>query len=138
VEAMWLMLQQEMPEDFVIATGMTTSVREFVKMAFAHAGVEIVFEGKDEKEKAVVTKVADPEIHVAKGDVVVEVDTRYYRPTEVDILQGDASKAKQKLGWAPKHTLNDLVKEMVHADIEHFRKDVVLKESGFHTLRQFE
>jgi len=138
VEAMWLMLQQEEAEDFVIATGITTSVRDFVKMAFAHAGVEVAFEGKDEKEKAIVTKVASPDIHLSVGDIVTEVDKRYYRPTEVDLLLGDATKAKQKLGWSPKYTLNDLVKEMVHADIEIFRKDVILKESGFHTLRQFE
>ncbi|MBC7947011.1 MAG: GDP-mannose 4,6-dehydratase [Chitinophagaceae bacterium] len=138
VEAMYLMLQQDEPEDFVIATGVTTSVRDFVKMAFAHAGVEIAFENKEEKERAVVTKVADPDIHLVKGDVVVEVDKRYFRPTEVDLLLGDATKAREKLGWAPKHSLNDLVKEMVHADIEHFRKDVILKESGYRTLRQFE
>lgn len=138
VEAMWLMLQQKEAEDFVIATGITTSVRDFVRMAFAHAGVEVTFEGRDEKEKAIVTKVADPDIHLSRGDVVVEVDRRYFRPTEVDLLQGDASKAREKLGWAPKHTLHDLAREMVHADIEHFRKDVVLKESGFRTLRQFE
>jgi GDPmannose 4,6-dehydratase len=138
VEAMWMMLQQKQPEDFVIATGVTTAVRDFVKIAFAHAGVEIAFEGKDEKEKAIVTKVADPHIHLAKGDIVVEVDKRYFRPTEVDYLQGDATKAKEKMGWSPKYTLNELVKEMVHADIENFRKDVVLKQSGFHTLRQFE
>jgi GDPmannose 4,6-dehydratase len=138
VEAMWLMLQQKEAEDFVIATGITTSVRDFVKMSFAHAGVEVAFEGKDENEKAIVTKVADPDIHLSKGDTVVEVDKRYFRPTEVDILQGDATKARQKLGWSPKYTLNELAKEMVHADIEHFRKDIILKDSGFHTLRQFE
>jgi GDPmannose 4,6-dehydratase len=138
VEAMWLMLQQKEAEDFVVATGVTTSVRDFVRIAFAHAGVEVTFEGKDEKERAIVTKVADPEIHLVKGDVVVEIDKRYFRPTEVDLLQGDATKARQKLGWSPKYTLNELIKEMVHADIELFRKDVILKESGFHTLRQFE
>jgi GDPmannose 4,6-dehydratase len=138
VEAMWMMLQQKEAEDFVIATGITTSVRDFVKMSFAHAGVEVAFEGKDENEKAIVIKVADPDIHLSKGDTVVEVDKRYFRPTEVDILQGDATKARQKLGWAPKYSLNELAKEMVHADIEHFRKDIILKESGFHTLRQFE
>ncbi|MBL7743834.1 MAG: GDP-mannose 4,6-dehydratase [Chitinophagaceae bacterium] len=138
IEAMWLMLQQDKPEDFVIATGTTTYVRDFVKMAFAHAGVEVTFEGKDENEKAVVSKVADPDIKVVKGDVVVEVDKRYFRPTEVDILLGDASKAKQKLGWSPRYTLHEMVKEMVLADIEHFRKDIVLKESGYYTLRQFE
>ncbi len=138
IEAMWLMLQQDKPEDFVIATGATTYVRDFVKMAFAHAGVEVIFEGKNENEKAVVSKVADPDIKVVKGDVVVEVDKRYFRPTEVDILLGDASKAKQKLGWSPRYTLHEMVKEMVLADIEHFRKDIVLKESGYYTLRQFE
>lgn len=138
VEAMWLMLQQQEAEDFVIATGITTSVRDFVRIAFAHAGVEITFEGKGDKEKAIVTKVADPDIHLVKGDTVVEVDKRYFRPTEVDLLQGNASKARQKLGWSPRYSLNDMIKEMVHADIELFRKDVILKESGFHTLRQFE
>jgi len=138
VEAMWLMLQQNEAEDFVIATGITTSVRDFVRMAFAHAGVEMAVEGREDKERAIVTKVADPDIHLVKGDIVVEVDKRYFRPTEVDILQGDASKAKQKLGWTPKYSLNELIKEMVRADIEHFRKDVILKESGYHTLRQFE
>jgi len=138
VEAMWLMLQQNEAEDFVIATGVTTSVRDFVKMAFAHAGVKIEFAGNGETEKAIVVSVSTPEIRLAKGDVVVEVDKRYFRPTEVDLLLGDASKAKQKLGWSPKYTLNELVKEMVHADIENFRKDVVLKDSGFRTIRQFE
>ena len=138
VEAMWLILQQKEAEDFVIATGTTTSVRDFVKLAFAYAGVDVVFEGKDEKEKAIVVNISDPGIRLTKGDIVVEVDKRYFRPTEVDLLLGDATKAKEKLGWIPKYTLNDLVKEMVHADIENFRKDVVLKESGFQTLRQFE
>jgi GDPmannose 4,6-dehydratase len=138
VEAMWLMLQQEEAEDFVIATGVTTSVRDFVKMAFAHAGIEIAFEGKDESEKAFVVAVTDPEIGLVEGDIVVEVDKRYFRPTEVDLLLGDATKAKQKMGWVPKYKLNELVREMVEADLEHFRKDVVLRESGYHTLRQFE
>jgi GDPmannose 4,6-dehydratase len=138
VEAMWLILQQKEAEDFVIATGVTTSVRDFVKIAFAHAGIEITFEGKDEKERAVVTRIADPGIKLKKGEVVVEVDERYYRPTEVDLLLGDATKAKEKLGWTPKYNLNELVREMVHSDIEHFRKDVVLNASGYQTLRQFE
>ena len=138
IEAMWLMLQQEQPEDFVIATGVTTSVRDFVKMAFAHAGVNVEFEGKGESEKGVVSNVSIPDIPVRRGDVVVEIDSRYFRPTEVDLLQGDASKAKQKLGWSPKHSVHDLAKEMVEADIENFRKDVILKDSGFRTIRQFE
>jgi GDPmannose 4,6-dehydratase len=138
VDAMWRILQLDEPEDFVIATGVTTSVRDFVRMAFAHAGVEVAFEGKGESEKAVVTGVAGPDIRLKKGAVVVEVDTRYFRPTEVDLLLGDATKAKEKLGWVPKYNLNELAREMVHADIEHFRKDIVLKNSGYPTVRQFE
>ncbi len=138
IEAMWLMLQQNEAEDFVIATGVTTAVRDFVKMAFAHAGVEIRFEGKEENEKAIVTAVANDAIPLQPGEVVVEVDTRYFRPTEVDLLIGDASKAKTKLGWSARYTVNELVKEMVDADIEYFRKDILLKESGFDTLNRFE
>jgi len=138
VEAMWLMLQQEEPEDYVVATGITTSVRDFVRLAFAHAGVSIEFSGTGENEKAVVTAVSIPDINLRKGDVVVEVDKRYFRPTEVDLLLGDPTKAKEKLGWQAKYTLPELVKEMMEADIQHFRKDVVLRQSGFRTLRQFE
>lgn len=138
IEAMWLMLQQNEAEDFVIATGVTTAVRDFVKMAFAHAGVEIRFEGKEENEKAIVTAVANDTIPLQPGEVVVEVDKRYFRPTEVDLLIGDASKAKAKLGWSARYTVNELVKEMVDADIEYFRKDILLKESGFDTLNRFE
>lgn len=138
IEAMWLMLRQNEAEDFVIATGVTTAVRDFVKMAFAHAGVEIRFEGKEENEKAIVTAVASDSIPLKPGEVVVEVDKRYFRPTEVDLLIGDASKAKTKLGWSARYTVNELVKEMVDADIEYFRKDILLKESGFDTLNRFE
>ena len=138
VEAMWMMLQQDQPEDFVIATGISTSVRDFVRLAFQHAGVEIEFQGKEKKEKAVVLNVSSPEYKIQKGDVVVEIDERYFRPTEVDNLLGDASKAKQKLGWSPKHTLDQLVSEMVESDINHFRREVLLKDSGFRTMNQFE
>ena len=138
VEAMWLILQQDEPEDFVIATGVTTAVRDFVKLAFAHAGVMVDFEGEGEKEKGIVKEVSLPDIPLRRGDVVVEVDKRYFRPTEVDLLLGDPTKAKQKLGWTAKYTLSELVKEMVEADIENFRKDVILKDSGYNTLRQFE
>lgn len=138
VEAMWLMLQHREPEDFVIASGVTTAVRDFVKMAFEEAGVIVEFTGSEEKEKAVVKTINNPQVKLREGDVVVEVDKRYFRPTEVDLLLGDASKARTKLGWTPKYSLQQLVKEMVQADIEHFRKDVILKESGYHTLRQFE
>lgn len=138
VEAMWLMLQQAEPEDYVVATGITTSVRDFVRLAFAHAGVSIEFSGSGETERAVVTAVSIPDISLRKGDVVVEVDKRYFRPTEVDLLLGDPTKAKEKLGWQARYSLPELVKEMMEADIQHFRKDVVLRQSGFRTLRQFE
>lgn len=138
VEAMYLMLQQPEPEDFVIATGVSTTVRDFVKLAFAYAGVEINFEGKGDQERGIVTNVAIPDIKLSKGDVVVEVDKRYYRPAEVEYLLGDASKARQKLGWEPKYTVQQLAHEMVEADIEHFRKEVLLKDSGFRTLNQYE
>lgn len=138
VEAMWLILQQDTAEDYVIATGITTAVRDFARMAFNNAGVEIEFEGKAENEKAIVKNVSLPDIAVKKGDVVLEVDKRYFRPTEVDLLLGDATKARKQLGWQPRYTLNELVKEMVHADIEYFRKEVLLKESGFRTLSRFE
>jgi len=138
VEAMWLILQQDEPEDFVIATGVTTAVRDFVKLAFAHAGVTIEFKGEGEAEKGIVAGVDNLDIPLQKGDVIVEVDKRYFRPTEVDLLLGDPAKAKEKLGWVAKYTLSELAKEMVDADIENFRKDVVLKESGFQTIRQFE
>jgi GDPmannose 4,6-dehydratase len=138
VEAMWLILQQNEPEDFVIATGVTTAVRDFVRLAFSHAGVTIEFTGKGEAEKGMVAEVHNPEIPLKKGDVVVEVDKRYFRPTEVDLLLGDPTKAQQKLGWKAKYTVSELAKEMVESDIENFRKDVILKDSGYETLRQFE
>lgn len=138
VEAMWLMLQQPEPEDFVIATGNTTSVRDFASIAFAHAGVSIGFEGEGQNEKGVVRQVSLPDIPLSPGDVVIEVDKRYFRPTEVDILQGDATKAREKLGWSPKISLREMISEMVESDITLFRKDIILKESGFNTIRQFE
>jgi GDPmannose 4,6-dehydratase len=138
VEAMWLMLQQEEPEDFVIATGVTTPVRDFVRKAFSNAGVEVSFKGEGEKEVGVVTNVTNPDVRLTTGDAVVEVDKRYFRPTEVDLLLGDPTKAKEKLGWTAKCTLDELAKEMVESDIEHFRKELLLKESGYRTLNQFE
>jgi len=138
VEAMWLMLQQPEPEDFVIATGVTTSVRDFLIMAFEHAGIELGFRGEGVNEVAYITKVINEDCSLNEGDVVVEVDKRYFRPTEVDILLGDASKAKEKLGWSPKYNVKELAKEMVDADIEYFKKEVLLKKSGYRTLNQFE
>jgi GDPmannose 4,6-dehydratase len=115
VEGMYLILQQEKPEDFVLATGITTTVREFVRMSFFELGIEIVFEGENEKEVARVVKcTGDSSLEI--GEIVVEVDPKYYRPTEVDLLIGDATKAKEKLGWEPKYDLDSLVKEMVNSD----------------------
>ncbi|MFM8432048.1 MAG: GDP-mannose 4,6-dehydratase [Bacteroidota bacterium] len=130
VEAMWKMLQLDHPEDFVIATGKTTSVRDFISMAFKEAGIEIMFEGTGVEEKAVISSVINKECKSKTGDVVVQVDPRYFRPTEVELLIGDAAKAKEKLGWVPKYDLQGLIKEMVAADLELFRKDKYLKEGG--------
>jgi len=132
------LLQQQEPEDFVIATGITTSVRDFVKIAFAHAGVEVTFEGDKEQEVGIATKILNPDCKTEVGQVVVEVDKRYFRPTEVDLLLGDATKAKEKLGWVPECTLDQLAKEMVISDIEYFSKELLLKQSGYRTLNQYE
>ena len=137
VEAMWLMLQQDKPEDFVIATGITTEIREFIRMAFKEIGVELAFEGSQEAEQAVIVS-SNGKYPLPAGKIVVKVDPRYYRPTEVDLLIGDASKAHQKLGWKPKYTLAQMVQEMVAADIQIFEKEKFLKNSGFNTKNQFE
>ncbi|NII24072.1 GDP-mannose 4,6-dehydratase [Pseudoflavitalea sp. X16] len=138
VEAMYLILQQPKPEDYVIATGVTTPVREFVRMAFNEVGIQVEFKGKDEKEVGVVTACNNPDFQVKIGKEVVAVDARYYRPTEVDLLIGDPTKAQQQLGWKPKYDLAGLVKEMVVNDVELFRKEVLLKDSGYYVRNQFE
>lgn len=117
VEAMWRILQQDEPEDFVIATGITTRVREFVKMAFAEVGVELAFTGEGVDEVGTVVSCNNPAYQLPAGKQVVAVDPAYFRPTEVDLLIGDATKAKTKLGWEPKHSLAQLVKEMVASDL---------------------
>lgn len=137
VEGMWRILQQDKPEDFVLATGITTPIREFVKMAFAEVGIELAFEGADENEIAKVI-ACKGKYQVPVGQVVVKVDPRYYRPTEVDLLIGDATKAKEKLGWTPKYTLAEMVQEMVASDICLFEKDQFLKKSGFDVKNEFE
>lgn len=129
IEAMWLMLQQEKPEDFVIATGVTTTVRDMTTKAFRSAGIEIKFEGQGEDEIGIVTAV-NSKSSLSIGDVVVKIDPRYFRPTEVDLLIGDASKAKEKLGWQPRYNLDDLVEEMVANDLKLFEKQLFLKNSG--------
>ncbi|HLT86013.1 MAG TPA: GDP-mannose 4,6-dehydratase [Sphingobacterium sp.] len=146
VEAMWLILQQEQPEDYVIATGVTTTVRDFVRMAFAEVGIEIEFSGKDVLEKGVIidrdeeilNRLNIPVENIKLGQTVVKVDPQYFRPTEVELLIGDPSKAKNKLGWTPKYTLPMLVKEMVDNDLQLMRKEEYLKKGGFTILNYFE
>lgn len=122
VEAMWLILQQETPEDFVIATGVTTTVRDFVIMTFRELGIELKFSGEGVNEKAAVASCSNPNYQLPVGKEVVAVDPEYFRPTEVDLLLGDATKANKKLGWKPKHDLASLVKEMVASDVQNVKK----------------
>lgn len=137
VEAMWLILQQEKPDDYVIATGETTKVKDFIKMAFEEVNVEIEFIGSGVNEVAKVKSAKDLK-HFPIGKEVVCVDPKYFRPTEVDLLIGDATKAKQKLGWSPKCSLKEMVKEMVDTDLAHFKKEKLLKESGYTVYSQNE
>jgi GDPmannose 4,6-dehydratase len=122
VEAMWLILQQEKPEDFVIATGITTTVRDFIKMAFSEVGIEVEFSGEGVNEIAKIAKCNNPLYQVAIGTEVVAVDPRYFRPTEVELLIGDPTKAKEKLGWKLKYDLPALVKDMMASDVKLFTK----------------
>ena len=138
VKAMYLMLQQDEPQDFVIATGIATQIREMLELAFGEVGIEVKFTGSGDEEKCVVEKCNDPRYQLEKGKVVVEVDKRYYRPTEVDLLIGDPSKAKEKLGWVPEYDLKTLVKEMVESDLKQAGKEVHLKNGGFKTLNYYE
>jgi GDPmannose 4,6-dehydratase len=138
VEAMYLILQQETPEDYVIATGVTTHVRDFVKMAFAEVGITIEFKGEGVDEKGYVVNSSNAEFQVAEGTEVVAVDPKYFRPTEVELLIGDPTKSKTKLGWKPKYDLQGLVSEMVAADVELFQREKLLKESGYKIKNQFE
>ncbi len=138
VEAMWLILQQDEPEDFVIATGITTRVREFVRLAFAELGIEIVFQGEGVKEKGYVSSCSHPDYQLEAGIEVVAVDPAYFRPTEVELLIGDPTKANTKLGWMPKYDLQMLVQEMIQFDAEHFKKEKLLQDSGYVIKNQFE
>ncbi|MBD1393322.1 GDP-mannose 4,6-dehydratase [Mucilaginibacter glaciei] len=138
VEAMYLILQQEVAEDFVIATGVTTRVREFVRLAFAELGIAVEFKGEGVDEKGYVVSCSNPNYQVEIGKEVVAVDPKYFRPTEVDLLIGDPTKSKTKLGWEPKYDLQGLVKEMVATDVELFRREKLLKDSGYQIKNQFE
>lgn len=131
VEMQWLMLQQEQPEDFVIATGVQYSVRQFVEFAAKELGITVTFEGEGVDEIGRVTKVVGDQAKVNVGDVIVRVDPRYFRPTEVETLLGDPTKAHAKLGWKPKTTLQELVAEMVQSDFTAAKRDALVKMAGF-------
>ncbi|TKC56960.1 GDP-mannose 4,6-dehydratase [Pedobacter hiemivivus] len=138
VEAMWLILQQDTPEDYVIATGVTTTVRDFVKMSFSEVGIEIEFKGESSEERGFVKSCSNPDFYIEIGKEVVVVDPKYFRPTEVDLLIGDPTKSKTKLGWKPQYDLPALVKEMMISDVDHFRKELMLRDAGYIVKNQFE
>jgi len=138
VEAMWLMLQHHKADDFVIATGVTTSVREFLMVAFKQVGISVEFSGKGVEEVGVVTALAEKNSFLKRGDVVVRVDSNYFRPTEVDLLIGDPKKAKQELNWRPQYDLNGLIKDMIESDLELFKRDDYLRRGGHKFLQQDE
>jgi GDPmannose 4,6-dehydratase len=138
VEAMWLILQQDVAEDFVIATGVTTTVRDFIRMAFLEVGIALEFSGEGAKEKATVVSCSNPDYQIEIGKEVVAVDERYFRPTEVELLIGDPTKCKTKLNWTPKYDLAELVEDMMSSDVLHFRKERMLKEAGYSVKNQFE
>lgn len=138
VRMMWMILQADQPEDWVIATGVTTEVREFVRMAFAETGITIEFKGSGESEKGYIASCTNPAYKVPVGKEVVAVDPRYFRPTEVDLLIGDATKAREKLGWVPQYDLAGLVKDMMEGDLRLMEKDKYLQAGGFETLNYYE
>lgn len=138
VRMMWMILQADQPEDWVIASGKSTTVREFVKMSFSEIGVELEFTGQGIHEKGIVKSCTHPEYQLEIGKEVVAVDSRYFRPTEVDLLIGDASKAKNKLGWTPKIQIHELVKDMVSSDISLMKKEHLLRNGGFPAFSYFE
>lgn len=138
VRMMWMILQAEKAEDWVIATGTTTTVRDFVKMAFKEVGIELEFKGVGVDEKAFVKSCNNLEFQIEIGKEVLSVDTKYYRPTEVELLIGDPTKAKSKLGWVPEYDLQGLVKDMMQSDVKLMKKDQYLKKGGYETLNYFE
>jgi GDPmannose 4,6-dehydratase len=147
VEAMYLILQQEVSEDFVIATGVTTRVREFIRQTFAFLGVEVAFEGTEENEVGKIASVDSARLlelgitegeHLRVGTTVLKIDPRYYRPTEVELLIGDPTKSKEKLGWKPSYTLETLIEDMATSDLRLFQKDKLLMKEGFDVLNYFE
>lgn len=145
IEAMYLMLQQEKAEDYVVATGVTTSVRDFIRMAFAYVGITIDFKGEGIDEKGFVSSInisrlteLNIDANVKEGQEILAVDPRYFRPTEVDLLIGDPSKAKKQLGWEPKYDLKALVDDMMRSDLKLVKKDKYMQEGGYKTMNYFE
>ena len=146
VRMMWMILQADEPEDWVIATGKTTSVRDFVKMAFNYVGIELAFKGAGVDEVGFIASIDKERMkelnlnteNLKVGDELVAVDPRYFRPTEVDLLIGDPTKAKEKLGWEPQYTLNELVDEMMASDLKLMKKDEYLKDGGYTIMNYFE
>jgi len=147
VKAMWLMLQQDQPDDYVIATGITTKVREFAIKAFKVAGISLDFRGKGINEEGYISAI-DKDIfssltgispdHLKVGQTVIKIDPFYFRPTEIDLLVGDSTKAREKLGWKPEYSLDEMIKEMVISDINLMKKEYYLNKGGFNTIRQVE
>ena len=138
VRSMWMILQAKKPEDWVIATGITTSVREFVKMSFNYIGIVIDFKGKASKEKGYILSCSNKNFQLPVGKEVVSIDSNYFRPTEVDLLIGDSSKAQKQLGWKPEYNLKDIVKDMMKSDLKLMQKDQYLKQGGFNIYNHFE
>jgi GDPmannose 4,6-dehydratase len=138
VRMMWMILQADEAEDWVIATGKTTPVRDFVRMSFAEVGIELEFKGEGVDEKGYVKSCANPEFQIEIGKEVLAVDPKYFRPTEVDLLIGDPTKAKTKLGWECQYDLQALVKDMMQSDLKLMQKDQYLKDGGYKTLNYFE
>jgi GDPmannose 4,6-dehydratase len=138
VRMMWMILQAKEPEDWVIATGKSTTVREFVRLCFAEVGIELEFKGEGVEEKAFVTSCNNVEFQLELGKEVLSVDPSYFRPTEVDLLIGDPTKAKQKLGWVPEYDLASLVKDMMQSDLKLMQRDQYLKDGGYYPNKGFE
>jgi GDPmannose 4,6-dehydratase len=138
IRMMWMILQADTAEDWVIATGRTTTIRDFVKMAFAHVGITLAFTGEGLEETATVVSCSHAEYQIPIGQEVLAIDSRYFRPTEVDLLIGDPTKAKTKLGWEPQIQLEELVEDMMQSDLDLFKRDQYLKEGGHRILNYFE
>ena len=132
VRMMWMILQAEEPEDWVIATGKTTTVREFVRLAFKEVGIDLQFKGEGVNEKGFVVACNNEEFQLELGKEVLSIDSAYFRPTEVDLLIGDSTKAKSKLGWVIEHDLSSLVKDMMQSDVRLMQKNLYLKKGGYH------